>query len=191
MGLFGKKKKPSLVQEINRDVQLGRELTDSIMQRSGIDAATLQQMEAAAQQPGLVQQAMAYRDRLARLVQHGVDTPAAVRSVQAGETSPLLGGPTVRVGVTVSPAAGAPYEASTEQVMAESMLAALSPGAQLTVKVDPSDPATVMIWGVGPPSPAPADPASGAERLAKLQALLDQGALTQEEFDQAKAKFSP
>ncbi len=51
------------------------------------------------------------------------------------------------IALTISPAGGASYEVTTNQYIYPS--APFSAGENVTVKVDPEDPQSVMIWGKG------------------------------------------
>ncbi len=55
------------------------------------------------------------------------------------------GGTEHNITLTVSPAGGAPYQATINQYIYPS--APFSPGQDVTVKVDPDDPSSMMIFG--------------------------------------------
>jgi hypothetical protein len=147
--------------------------------------------QVAGMQPADIQAAQAYGQRAARLFQSGVDTPATVRSIELGEHSPMLGGMPAKVGLTVEPSGGEPYAATADQIMNASLSAMLAPGNRVTIKVDAADPLSVMVWDVDG-APAPAAAASGADRigrLTRLQELRSTGVLSEDEFNQQKAKL--
>jgi hypothetical protein len=194
MGMFGRNKqeKQNLMAEVARNLQVSQHLVDEELAATGQDASSAAALAAAAgaMQPAEIQAAQAYGQRAARLFRSGVDTPATVRSIELGEHSPMLGGRPAKVGLTVEPAGGPPYAATADQIMNGSLSAMLDPGTRVTVKVDPADPLSVMVWGVDGAASAPA--ASGAdriERLTRLQELRSTGALSEDEFQQQKAKL--
>jgi hypothetical protein len=204
MGLFGKSKSKqqidAVMAEAGRNVELSEQFAQQALASSGMDMNALLAAASSAMQPGVMQEMTAYSNRAARLHAHGVETPATLRSIELGEHSPMLGGRSAQLSLTVEPANGAGYDVRTDQVVHDAFAQALTPGAQVTVKVDPHDPQCVMVWGTGSPSaqasatvpPTAAADASGEEpiaRLAKLQELREMGALSDEEFQAKKAKL--
>jgi hypothetical protein len=137
-------------------------------------------------QSGEMQRMQAYAARASRLYQAGVDTPGTLRTASFGPASPMIDGVPVQYRVSVEPAGAAPYDVDSDQVVDDSLARALTPGRRLTVRVDPADPRSLMIWGVDAPTP-PDD--KRAQRMAKLQSLLALGVVTQAEFDVAQQKI--
>jgi Short C-terminal domain len=196
MGLFGRNKqeKQNLTAEVARNLKVSQQLVDQKLAATGLDASSAAALAAAAgaMQPAEMQAAQAYGQRAARLFRSGVDTPATVRSIELGEHSPMLGGMPAEVGLTVEPPGGAPYAATAGQIMNASLSAMLAPGQRVTVKVDPADPLSVMVWAVDGAAPAPAAADSSTDRigrLTRLQELRSTGALSEDEFQQQKAKL--
>ena len=82
-----------------------------------------------------------------KLMNSGVETPAHIDSMsQTGQTDKPGGAENVIV-ATVKPAGGSPYEVTFNQFIYPS--APFSTGEDVTVRVDPDDPNSVMIWGKG------------------------------------------
>jgi hypothetical protein len=55
----------------------------------------------------------------------------------------------MRFVVEVEPANGTPYEATFTQQLAQQVAEMLAAGSQITVRVDPNDPSSMLFWGVG------------------------------------------
>jgi hypothetical protein len=89
-----------------------------------------------------------YMQRVQRLGQEGVEAPATINALgPTGRTDPG-GGQEHRIEVTVEPAGGAPYQASFTQFMhVQTMGSWATPGARVTVKADPQDPQSLILWG--------------------------------------------
>jgi hypothetical protein len=194
MGLFGKSKSKqqidAVMAEVGRNVELSEQFAQQALASSGMDMNALLAAASSAMQPGVMEEMTAYSNRAARLHAHGVETPATLRSIELGEHSPMLGGRSAQLSLTVEPANGAGYDVRTDQVVHDGFAQALTPGAQVTVKVDPDDPQCVMVWGTGPPTAAAnASGEAPSARLAKLQELREMGALSDEEFQAKKAKL--
>jgi hypothetical protein len=145
----------------------------------------------AAMSGGGAQQMMAQATRASRLFQAGVEMPAVVRSFELGEATALSGGVPARVELTVEPPGGEPYAATADQTMHEQMASTLVADAPVTVRVDPDDPQSVMVWATQPAAaPAPAQSEAGpAERIAKLDGLRASGVISEAEFEEQKAKL--
>ena len=80
-----------------------------------------------------------------RLVDMGVDTPAHIDSMSATGNTDAPGGTEYIITLTVNPASGEPYQATTNQYIYPSN--PFSEGQDVTVKVDPEDSTSVMIFG--------------------------------------------
>jgi hypothetical protein len=86
-----------------------------------------------------------YAARIQRLGMGGVDATATVRSVAPTTIAALMGGEQVRVELTVQPSGGAPYDASTDQLLMPGQSKELTVGSEVRVKVDPDDPQSVIL----------------------------------------------
>jgi hypothetical protein len=84
-------------------------------------------------------------NRAQRLMKDGVDTPAHIDSMTSTGNTDTPGGTEHMIELTVSPAGGAPYQVTTNQYIYPS--APFAQGEDVSVKVLPSDPNTVMIFG--------------------------------------------
>jgi len=189
MGLFGKRKKDEelggLMGSVARDVQLAQQAAAKEMASTGFDMSQLGAAMQAATSPDAVQQTLATRERITRLNANGVDTPATIRAVTVGATSPLSYGPEVTFDWTVEPPGGAPYEARSVDTVHPDVVPGLVAGTACTVRVDPGDPQTLMFWGTKATAAPPAADDRIA-RLTKLQDLRAQGLITDDEFEQRK-----
>lgn len=90
---------------------------------------------------------MELANRAQKLTKEGVDTPAHIDSMTSTGNTDKPGGTEYMITLTVKPAAGAPYEVTTNQYIYPS--APFSEGDDVTLKVDPADPNVVMIFGKG------------------------------------------
>jgi hypothetical protein len=88
---------------------------------------------------------MALANKAKRLMDHGVDAPAHIDSMTATGNTDTPGGAEHIITLTVSPATGEPYQATTNQYIYPSN--PFSEGQDVTVKVDPEDQTQVMIFG--------------------------------------------
>ena len=84
-------------------------------------------------------------NRAQKLMKSGVDTPAHIDSMESTGKTDTPGGTEHIINLTVKPAGGAPYQATTNQYIYPS--APFSAGQDVTVKVDPDDPSSLMIFG--------------------------------------------
>ena len=84
-------------------------------------------------------------NRAQALMKEGVDTPAHIDSMTPTGNTDKPGGTEYVIKLTVSPAGGSPYEAEMNQYIYPS--APFNQGDDVTVKVDPADPQTLMIFG--------------------------------------------
>jgi hypothetical protein len=170
--------------EVRRQAELAQQLTARAEADVGMDMSEIMRQATGMMAGGGQQQMAAYAQRVARLAQTGVETPAVLRAIELGEPAPLMGGVPAQLELMIEPAGGAPYAVATDQVLSESMAGALAPGQRLTTKVDPADPQAVIIWAI----PAASDDDSAA-RIAKLEQLHARGVLTDAEFEAQKAKL--
>lgn len=193
MGLFRSKKDKQgisdVVAEAHRAQDLAAQATSQVEQRLGMSVQDLGAQASAMMQSGEMGKMQAYAARSARLFQVGVEMPATLQEIQLGQANPMLGGVPAQIRVSVEPPGGTAYDVSTEQSLAQHMADGLVAGAHVTVKVDPADPQSLMIWGTAAPAAASAPPTTD-ERRAKLRNLLDTGVLTQAEYDEQAAKLT-
>jgi Short C-terminal domain len=172
--------------EAQRYTQLAEQLKTKTGRDVGIDIDAVMRDGMGAMASGGQQEMMAQASRANRLFQVGVEMPAVLRSFELGQPSPLQGGVPARVELTVEPPSGAPYEVGSDQVMHASMADTLTAGQRVTVRVDPDDPRSVLVWAT---APAAAGAAGPAERITKLEGLRASGVLTEAEFEAQKAKL--
>jgi hypothetical protein len=88
---------------------------------------------------------IALANKAKRLTDHGVDTPAHIDSMTATGNTDTPGGTEYMITLTVKPASGEPYQATTNQYIYPSN--PFSEGQDVTVKVDPEDSSQVLIFG--------------------------------------------
>jgi len=84
-------------------------------------------------------------NRAQKLMKSGVDTPAHIDSMESTGKTDAPGGTEHVIGLTVKPTGGEPYQATINQYVYPS--APFSTGQDVTVKVDPDDPQSLMIFG--------------------------------------------
>jgi hypothetical protein len=89
------------------------------------------------------------RDKIMRINQAGVETPATVDSMKETGTQ-LGGGHQIDFELTVHPAGGADYHAHLSQSMHDVTLQGIADGTNIIVKVDPEDPQSMLVWGAAP-----------------------------------------
>jgi hypothetical protein len=92
----------------------------------------------------------AYRNQAIRLNQAGVNHPATVKTMAETGNSDA-GSKEVQFEVEVRPADAGPYAASFRQFMVEGSLTGVAEGSEITVRVDPDDPSSMLFWGAGAP----------------------------------------
>lgn len=87
---------------------------------------------------------MAAQTQAANLAISGIDGTASI--VSAAQTGAMVNfQPTMALELTVFPAAGVPYPVAITQVVEQPYLAMTSPGKQVKVKIDTTDPNVVWI----------------------------------------------
>ena len=94
---------------------------------------------------GATQGQMDLANRAQALMKDGVDTPAHIDTMTPTGNTDTPGGSEHLIELTVSPNGGAPYQVTTNQYIYPS--SPFAQGDDVTVKVLPSDPSTVMIFG--------------------------------------------
>ncbi len=88
---------------------------------------------------------MELANRAKKPMNEGVDTPAHIDSMESTGNTDTPGGTEHVIALTIRPAAGDAYQATINQYIYPA--APFSPGDDVTVKVDPSDPNAAMIFG--------------------------------------------
>ena len=88
---------------------------------------------------------MALANRGKRLMDAGVDTPGHIDSMTPTGKTDTPGGAENIIEATVRPPGGAEYQVSFNQYIYPS--APFSAGEDVTIRVDPDDPNSVMLWG--------------------------------------------
>lgn len=84
-------------------------------------------------------------NRAQKLMKVGVDTPAHIDSMTSTGNTDTPGGTEYDITLTVSPPGGDAYQVTMNQYIYPSN--PFQQGENVTVKVDPGDPNTVMIFG--------------------------------------------
>ena len=90
---------------------------------------------------------MALANRAKKLMNEGVDTPARIDSMSPTGQTDAPGGAENVITATVTPVGGDPYQVTFNQYIYPS--APFNEGDAVTLKVDPADPQSVMIFGKG------------------------------------------
>jgi Protein of unknown function (DUF3592) len=88
------------------------------------------------------------RDRAVKLNQSGVNYPATLTSLRETGKSDVGGGKEVEFTVQVKPATGDTYTATFTQFMVASVMEQVHEGSEITVRVDPDDPNSMLFWGM-------------------------------------------
>jgi hypothetical protein len=89
---------------------------------------------------------MKERDKIQKINASGVEATATVDSMRE-VGSQLGGGHQIDFDLTVHPAGGSDYKVATSQSMHEVTLKGIAEGGTVTVKVDPDDPQSLLVWG--------------------------------------------
>jgi hypothetical protein len=90
----------------------------------------------------------AERDKIMKIGKVGVETPATIDSMAATGSTQGLGDPEYEFEVTVNPVGGEAYKVTLRQFLAKQVADQYKVGPA-TVKVDPDDPNSILLWGVG------------------------------------------
>lgn len=90
---------------------------------------------------------MELANRAKKLTSDGVDTPGHIDSMTATGNTDTPGGTEYNITFTVKPASSEAYQVTTNQYIYPSN--PFTEGEDVKLKVDPSDPDTVMIFGRG------------------------------------------
>jgi sRNA-binding protein len=112
--------------EINKNWDVGAQLADAQEQMANANAAMAQQTAAA------------------NAATNGIDATATVTAVRQ-QGAMVNFQPMVELDLTVMPPGSPPYPQTVTQVVPQTQLAMLQPGASLKVKVDPNDSSAVWI----------------------------------------------
>jgi hypothetical protein len=86
------------------------------------------------------------RDKIQRINQAGIQTPATVDSMKETGTQ-LGGGHQIEFDLTVHPDGGADYQVHVSQSLHDATLQGIVQGGSIIVKVDPEDPQSLLVWG--------------------------------------------
>ena len=86
------------------------------------------------------------RDKIMKLNKVGVLTPAVVDSMKEVGTQ-LGGGHQIDFDLTVQPEGGEAYQVHVSQSLHDATLQGITEGGKITVKVDPDDPQSLLVWG--------------------------------------------
>ncbi len=86
------------------------------------------------------------RNKIMRINQSGVQTPATVDSMREVGTQ-LGGGHQIEFALTVHPDGGDDYQVNVSQSMHDVTLKGVAVGANIIVKVDPDEPQSLLVWG--------------------------------------------
>ena len=92
-----------------------------------------------------------YQQKAVKLNQSGVNTAATVRSVAETGNTDMGGSKEMRFEVEVRPDGGSPYATTFTQFMIAGSLSGVAEGSEITVRVDPDDPNSMLFWGAGAP----------------------------------------
>jgi hypothetical protein len=88
-----------------------------------------------------------YAALIKRLKEAGVEAPATIVSVGTPGPAQPGGGAYADVEVTVTPAAGEPFNATVHQSFLQAQLTSMTAGAPVRVKYDPADTSAALIYG--------------------------------------------
>ncbi|MGI8462446.1 MAG: DUF3592 domain-containing protein [Solirubrobacterales bacterium] len=91
---------------------------------------------------------VAYRNKAMKINESGVNTPATVKSATESGNSDVGGSSEFQFEVELRPEGGSPYSATFTQFMAKGSMRDIAAGSEITVRVDPDDPNSMMFWGL-------------------------------------------
>ena len=86
------------------------------------------------------------RDKIMKLNKVGVMTSATVDTMKEVGTQ-FGGGHQIEFDLTVQPDGGAAYKVHLSQSLHDATLQGIAEGGKVSVKVDPDDPQSLMVWG--------------------------------------------
>jgi hypothetical protein len=131
MGFFGRAK----------DAQ--KQLKDAIAAAGGVSAPAAGVKAGAS--GANVEEMLRYRELGQKLAASGIEAPAVINTITPGEEQ--MGGSVSTVfEVTIAPADGDPYAATITQSFLQTALNDLSVGEAITVRYDPDDRASALIY---------------------------------------------
>jgi hypothetical protein len=90
---------------------------------------------------------MKMQERYNRLAQNGIERKGKILSRRETGRADVGGSPEYEFKVEVTPDGGEPYEATVLQFVHAQNLEHFPEGKELTVKVDPEDPNSAVLWG--------------------------------------------
>lgn len=91
---------------------------------------------------------MAYMNKVTKLNNSGIESPATIKSMKKTGKQDVGGGIEYEVEVDVKPADGDPYSATFLQYMHEPTMGSwATEGADVKVRVDPDDSSSMILWG--------------------------------------------
>lgn len=198
MGLFDKRKERHELNKQDRASQREAGTAARDIKQTWLGKAD----ELAAQHAGAIQAAQSVdmgelqrtAERVQRLATHGLDATARVISARACGTGMGGVGIALELRMQLIAGAGAPRELTVRQdVMGDAD--SYPAGLELPLKVDPQNHDDAIIWAdIEPPTSAAAaaqlTPEDRDSRLAGLERLRDDGALSAEQFEQYRAQLS-
>jgi hypothetical protein len=92
------------------------------------------------------QDQLAERSKIMRINEFGVEQRATLLALREGDKQ-FGGAVQIDFDLTVHPDGGESYPASVSQSMLEGAMRGIAVGGDVTVRVDPDDPQSLMVWG--------------------------------------------
>lgn len=136
MGLFGKAKE---AQQQARDAMANAGGAGGL----GGLADSVKNMAA----PGDMDEQIRYRDKAQKLKNAGIEAPAVIDTIAPGEAAPMSGSIDTVFAITINPPDGDAYATTVKQAMLPSALEEMSTGNAITVRFDPDDRSSALIYG--------------------------------------------
>ncbi|MEO8091899.1 MAG: hypothetical protein ABI726_04220 [bacterium] len=102
-----------------------------------------------AMKDGMSADTAATAGKMQKIAASGVEQPAILKSMTATGKTSIGGGIEHQLAVEVRPAGAEPYEASFTQELIQQSIDGFQQkvGQEITVKVDPDDPQSMVAWG--------------------------------------------
>lgn len=97
--------------------------------------------------PANMDEMLRHRDLTQKLKASGVEAPAVITAIRRGEADPLSGSIKTEIDLNIKPADGDPYPATVKQSILPAWLDTLSAGEAVTVKYDPDNRMSALIYG--------------------------------------------
>jgi len=104
--------------------------------------ANLQGMTA----PTNMDEQLRHREKVQKLKASGIEAPAVINTITAGDAEPLSGSITTVFEVTIKPPDGDAYGATIKQSMLPAALEGLAAGDAIGVRYDPDDRTSALIY---------------------------------------------